>query len=234
MIHENLTILYYTANLISDFFRDNMLRQLKIAIGDTPIVSVSQKPMDLGENICVGPLERSSYNIYKQVLIAAKAAKTKYVATAEDDALYPKEYFEYRPADDVFAYCVNKWGIYTWVRPPIMSYRERRTMVAMISTREALIKTLEERFAKYPDIKTFPLAYFGEPGRFEGHMGLTGVKSERFKSPIPIIVYTHEEAIAFVTYLRWRKGHSKIRALEVAPWGKAEDLLKLYQPRQNV
>ena len=41
----------------------------KESAGDTPIISVSQKPMDLGNNICVGDVERSSQNGYMQLLI---------------------------------------------------------------------------------------------------------------------------------------------------------------------
>ena len=72
---NDLTIIFYTANHISDYFMANIQKQLLKAIGDTPIISVSHKPMKFGQNICVGEIGRSTYNLYKQVLIGAKYAK---------------------------------------------------------------------------------------------------------------------------------------------------------------
>jgi hypothetical protein len=54
---------------------------------------VSQKPLDFGENICVGDVGMSSHNIRRHILIGAKNANTDYVALAEDDALYPEDHF---------------------------------------------------------------------------------------------------------------------------------------------
>ena len=225
---SDLTIIFYTANHISDHFMVNVTKQLKRAAGDYPIISVSQKPMALGQNICVGDIGRSVYNIYKQVLIGAKAAKTKYVATAEDDVLYPDNYFAHRPEDGVFAYDMNKWSIFTWVKPPFFSYRERRTMTNLTVTRDALIETLEERFEKYPDPDKIPAHYWGEPGRYEGRMGLTEVKDERYRSYIPSIVFSTEEALAYAN-LGSRKRHSIIRATALWGWDiNAEEALKLY------
>ena len=80
LVIPDLTVIYYTANYLNNRFADRVREQLIRAIGQTPLISVSHKPMDFGENICVGDIGRSVYNIYKQVLIGARAAKTKYVA----------------------------------------------------------------------------------------------------------------------------------------------------------
>lgn len=227
MKHPNLTILYYTSNTISDFFMKNIQDQILMAVDETPIISVSQKPINFGQNICVGDIGRSAYNIYKQVLIAAKEAKTEYVATAEDDVLYPKEHFEYRPKGDVFAYDTNKWSIYTWTKPPIFSYKPRVNMTSLICRRESLIKTLEERFAKYPDPNNIPTHYFGEPGRFELHLGITGVVKERIQTEVSHIMFSTEEALGFEN-LGFRKAHSNVRANELPDWGTAESVLQVY------
>jgi len=65
----SLTLVYYTANIIHRAIEYSVLRSLK-GFG-YPIVSVSQKPMDLGKNIVV-PKERSLENIYRQVLVGVK------------------------------------------------------------------------------------------------------------------------------------------------------------------
>ncbi len=226
-MHDDLTIIYYTANHVPGCFLENTKRQLLEAVGDTPIISVSHKPMELGDNICVGDIGRSAYNIYKQILIGAKAAKTKYVATAEDDVLYPKEHFEHRPEDGVFAYDVHKWSIYTWTQPPFFSYRERRTMTSLIVTRDALINALEERFAKYPDPNSIPERYWGEPGRYDKGLGVKPIPTEQYQAYVPSIVFSTEQALAFDN-LGTRKRHPKVRATELPQWGSAEFILKLY------
>src|SRR5574337_272588 len=111
---KDLTIIYYTSNWLdthNPYFLANTKKQLLKAIGDLPLISVSQKPIALGKNICVGDIGRSHLNIYRQILIGAKAAKTKYVALAEDDILYSWEHFhEHLPEKGKFAYDINKWS----------------------------------------------------------------------------------------------------------------------------
>ena len=224
----DLTIIYYTANHISDYFMANTQKQLLKAIGDTPIISVSQKPIDFGDNICVGNIGRSTYNIYKQILIGAREVKTEYVATAEDDVLYSKEHFDYRPAQDIFAYDVNKWSLYTW-DPSHFSYRNRRTMTSLIVTRDALVKTLEQRFTKYPDSNHYPIQRWCEPGRYDRDIHVDPVQNERYESTVPSIVFYTSEAMGF-DYLGTRKRRGNVRAVELSPWGTAPDIFKLYQP----
>ncbi|OGC69956.1 hypothetical protein A2415_04860 [candidate division WWE3 bacterium RIFOXYC1_FULL_39_7] len=232
---NDLTIIYYTANLNSDHFMKNTQRYLLKAIGDTPIIIVSFKPTLIGnnsKNICIGEQKRSNYMIYKQVLIGAREADTKYVAMAEDDMLYSPEHFTYRPPDEeTFSYDINKWSIFSWLKPPLLSYRVRKLMNSLIVSRDALVKTLEERYAKYPEVERvtseFIKMYWGEPGRFENHLGITPVKAEEYSSPVPNIMFSTSEALGYLT-LGTRKAHSEIRANRVDPWGTADEILKLY------
>lgn len=83
IINNDLTIIYYTANFISEKFMENIKSQLLTAAGDLPIISVSQKPMKFGQNICVGNIGRTHINIWRQAYIGALEAKTKYIALIE-------------------------------------------------------------------------------------------------------------------------------------------------------
>ena len=170
--------------------------------------------------------------IYKQVLIGTRQAQTKYVAMAEDDMLYHPSHFTYRPPDDeTFSYNINKWSIFSWVDPPILSYRVRKLMNSLITTKNALLKTLEERYMKYPSLKKIPpdlfKLYWGEPGRFEGHLGITPLKTEEFSSPHPNIMFSTSEALGYLD-LGDRKAHTEIKSDHVDPWGTAKSILKLY------
>jgi hypothetical protein len=66
------TIIYYTDNT---FPHDQILRNriFKSARG-IPVISVSFYPISFGRNIVVGDIGRSHESIYKQILIALRAA----------------------------------------------------------------------------------------------------------------------------------------------------------------
>ncbi len=234
---NDLTVVYYTSNWLdthNPYFLENTKKQLLRAIDDLPLISVSQKPIAFGQNICVGKIGRSHLNLYRQILEGAKAAKTKYVAMAEDDILYSHEHFHYyAPDNDVFAYNMAKWSLFTWTKPPIFSFRNKRKVVnSLIAKRDMLIDALEERFDKFkgiPDEKV-PLYYWGDPGRYEEKLGVSVRETEEFYTTEPNIVFSHPEAFGYLSR-GTRKRLGDIRAIEIPYWGRAEDILKLYESR---
>lgn len=235
---NDLTIIYYTANNNTPYFMANTQRILLEAAGDLPIISVSFKPTIIGNNcmnICVGEQERSMFWLWKQILIGVREAKTRYVAMAEDDTLYPREYFTtYRPPTGTLGYVDNKWSLYTWVRPPIVSIRGKKTMCGLVADRLALLKTLEERYDKYPELddewRNHWRKYWGEPGRrnMEKDLGISYVRTRMWTCKNPLVVFSTPEAFGFLSH-GTKKAHHKKQAKEVPYWGSAESLLKLYQ-----
>lgn len=228
----DLTIIYYTANVLPEPAFSNIQKNLLAVSKDIPIISVSQKPVNLGKNICLGPIGQSYINIYKQMLIGAQEAKTKYIALAEDDTLYSKEHFtSYTPKDDEFAYDFSRWNIYTWV-PDLYSLKFRISNSTLICPRKLLIEALEERFARYPDESKIPLHYWGEFGKYERQLGVTVRKWVQYLSPVPNIVFIHEKAVGF-NYLGKRKRLGEVKAYDIPYWGKASDILsKIYGERK--
>src|ERR1700687_5200912 len=97
---NDVTIIYYSSNHEKPEFeqriKDNILR---VSSG-LPIISVTQKPIDFGKNIVVGDVGTSGLNMFRQVQIACRAAKTKFVISAEADCLYPPDYFIFIPKKD--------------------------------------------------------------------------------------------------------------------------------------
>ncbi|KKU03350.1 MAG: hypothetical protein UX88_C0039G0006 [Candidatus Woesebacteria bacterium GW2011_GWC2_47_16] len=235
---KDLTVIYYTSNYLdthNPYFLENTKKQLLKAIDDLPLISVSQKPIAFGQNICVGDIGRSHLNLYGQILTGAKAAKTKYVAMAEDDILYSYEHFHaYLPDKDRFAYDMNKWSIFTWTRPPLFSFRNNRKVVnSLISPRDMLVEALEERFARVEKLKQEGqkeediIHHWGDPGRYEDKLGVTVRETEEFYSGVPNIVFSHPEAFGYLSR-GTRKKLGDIKAIEIPYWGRAEDVLKLY------
>lgn len=234
----DLTVIYYTSNWLdthNPFFLENTKKQLLKAIGDLPLISVSQKPIAFGINICVGETGRSHLNLYRQILAGVKAAKTKYVAMAEDDVLYSHTHFHYHvPERDVFAYNMAKWSLFTWSHPPVFSFRVNRKVVnSLIAKRDMLIDALEERFALFDKLiqegkkEENIIHYWGDPGRYENKLGVTVRETEEFFTAEPNIVFSHPEAFGYLSR-GTRKKLGDIRAIEIPYWGRAEDVLKLY------
>ena len=222
----DLTIIYYTSNQIKDEFYQYTKKSLLEAAKDIPIISVSQKPIDLGKNICVGDIGKSNFNIYKQLSIGAKEATTEYIATAEDDTLYHESHFKYR--SKCFGYNMNKWSLFTWSQPPIFSNRGRMTLNALIAPRKLVIEAIEERFTKYPKDEDIPLKFWGEFGRYEEHLGVTVQPFETFESEIPIIMFSHPESLNYAQQ-GTRKKLGDERLFKLPYWGEAKDIIKMYE-----
>jgi hypothetical protein len=214
---NDLTILYYTANKIPEYFMRNVQNDLVWTIqGEIPIISISQKPISFGSNICVGEIGASAYNVYVQILAGAYLVKTKYVACCEDDTLYSFEHFWSRPPDGVFYYNINRWIL---ERYGMYRYRNRTTMCACIAPTELLIDTLEERFKKYPEDPKTGLP-FGEPGRVEDRLRLSYRVRHYFRTDTPILTFNHGHGLS-----RPRKASElDTQQPELHPWGDAKAL----------
>lgn len=245
----DITIVYYTSNYLetkNPKFVEKTREQLLKAAGDRPIIVVSQKPTKIGNsvNVCVGDIGRSHLNIYRQILEGAKAAKTDYVAMAEDDILYSYEH--YHPElyikdefiqPDILLYDMAKVSLFTWTKPPMFSFRTKRKVVnQLIAPRKLLIELLEERFRRvdYLKLHGWPeekiIKYWGDPGRYEHLLGVTPRKSYEFYSWVPSVVFSHEHAFGYL-YQGKKKKIGDLRIIELADWGKASDILKLFYER---
>jgi len=216
----DISILYYTANLIPQFFAVNVRNHLlEVTKGEIPIISISQVPIDFGENIYIPDISPSIYNVYKQILIGAKSAKTKYLVCCEDDSLYTSEHFRFRPQEDAFCYNVNRWRVHNDAF--LFKHRREATAAGMwncIAPTELMIKTLGARFEKYP-VRGSQIGW-GEPGRYERKLGLPPVKSLAFRTEIPNITFSHETGLGGVR----RIGPEDIRQKELPYWGSAKEL----------
>ena len=247
MVDQRITVIYYTSNHLDEknpYFLENTKKQLLKAIGDLPMVIVSQKPTlfgDNSENVCLGEIGRSHLNLYRQILTGAKVAKTEWVALAEDDILYSFEHFHFfkyvKPEflrDDTFLYDMNKVSIFTWTDPPMFSFRTNRMVVnQLIAPRKMLIEALEERFVKLEELlKSRPeekiIKYWGDPGRYEGLLGVTVRKVAEFYSWIPSIVFSHEFAYGYEFNQGKNKKKGDLRIIELADWGRADQIMRLY------
>ena len=213
---KDLTLLYYSSSRVPEFFGHNVREHLMETTGrQLPVISVTHKPLAFGINICVGEIEVDAYNVYKQILIGAREAKTDYIACCEDDSLYTMEHLSFRPPLDHFAYNVGRWNV---DRRGAFFHRHRRGMCACIVGREYLIETLEKRFVKYPEHILVP--GFGEPGRYEYRLGLPPVNIMDFKTTDPPLTFSHRHGMGGMRRIMERD----IVVHSLPYWGNARDL----------
>lgn len=230
---NDLTIIYYTSNSISREFAQNTREHFLIAAQDYPIICVSHRKTNLGdmsENIVVN-LPRHHLSIYKQALIGAENARTKYIAMAEDDVLYSPEHFNHRPTDGKFAYNVANWAVYTW-NPSVYSWKGRRNLFALICERDLFIDAMCERFEKWPHDEDIDIGVWAEPGKYERHLGVTVRESEEFWTNPPNVQFSHYEALSFGG-LGTRKRIGDLQAYDIPHWGTIRETAKLYKEKEN-
>lgn len=145
---ELATVIYYTANTEREPFASNIRKRLLSVIGDLPLISVSQKPLDFGDNICVGEVGVNEYNEWRQVKLGCEKATTPFVIVAEADDLYPPSYFDFVPErlDRIYRYD-NIW-IMRVGRPFYL--RKDWTEGAQILGREYFISLIDKALEGQP------------------------------------------------------------------------------------
>ena len=211
---NDLSIIYYTSNREDEAFEKKIKDKLLEVCSDYPIISVSQKPIDLGTNICVGDVGTSDHNLFRQIQIGCLEAKTKYVISCEADCLYPPDYFQFVPdGADYYrfspTYILEKWGKDTYGG----FFPKTTAPYAQITKREYWLSELEREFRDRP--------YWSEEGdRY--HLGLFLKKDWKdIKLDNPII--------SLKTGQGMRK-HTQVDARsmvnELPYWGNAELLRK--------
>lgn len=145
----DLTVIYYTA----DYEKPELLVRVRQTLwtnkGDCPLISVSQSPLDFGQNICVGGQVTSTQNTYRQFQLGAMQAATKWVCTAEDDCLYPPEYFQYDPEDEDHMHCaVPMYALYARTKvTPCFIPKRYGSFGASFMSRTAAIEAVEKCLA---------------------------------------------------------------------------------------
>lgn len=102
-------ILYFTDNKPDLMILGAVQEQLRKM--NLPIVSVSLKPLDFGQNIVL-PLERGYLTMFKQILAGLEKMTTDIVFFCEHDVLYHPSHFDFTPTDrNTFYYNINVWKV---------------------------------------------------------------------------------------------------------------------------
>jgi hypothetical protein len=185
---NNITIIYYTANMETPEFEEKIRANIKKQAGDIPIISVSRKPISLGENICIGEKPVCYSNSFRQILIGLRKAKTKFCIAAESDTLYPPEYFQFTPPidDQVFRYT----NLFVYFDGYNRFWRKRYVEAAQMCGRDYWIESIEKVIGKkttWEPVKNNPPFIFTTKDKYS------------WKSDNPVLTFKTRRGIGFKT-----------------------------------
>lgn len=182
-----MQILYLTDNSLDPQVAGLCQRVLMREAGEIPIVSVSQKPLDFGRNVCVGEIGRSWASLYRQIIAGLEVIDSDWVAIAEHDVLYTFEHLTYRPDDpSVFYYNHNCWlvvgpgsnhpelfGMYSY-------WPQRYALSQLIAPHKLLYNsTIEILGLIEAGLKIQKgMRWYGEPGVIEGKLKKAAIEAE--------------------------------------------------------
>jgi len=212
------TIIYYTANRENPEFEEKIRANILKQKGNLPIISVSQKPINFGKNICVGDVGASGFNMFRQVQMACEAAKTQFVISAEADCLYPPDYFTFIPPRDDMAY--RNSNVFLLPYQKNYFFQKDGSTFSQIIDREFYLKVLGKLFKNAPkwsiEEKNFPK----ERTR----------RSDIFMPDQKSYFETENPCLSFKTGngMRFNSPSYNVRFYELPYWGKATELIKKY------
>lgn len=243
------TIIYLTDNDLDPKIAEVCKAYLVKAADGKRIVSVSQFPIELGDNICVGDIGRSGLSIDKQIKAGLDVVDTEFVAISEHDCLYSAEHFAWTPPDvNFFWYNVNCWLLqYHSNEHPrydgmFSFYRDRLVQSQLVCGTDALRRAVDEKLAILSDpsvVEMWPgRSRLGEPGTNYMHRSrrlfrdrallpvwnkvkdyITKYNAKRFATTTPNIDIRHGN-----NFTGARRGNRRRYAL--APWGRMEDIFE--------
>ena len=157
---NDATIIYCSSNRELPAFEAKIIANLLKNCGGLPIISVTQKPMKLGRNICVGgTVGVSGFNYFRQFLLGCEAANTEFIISAEADCLYPPDYFTFRPdRNDI---CYRNSNLYVMPdRRPYFFHKVEGATHSQVVGRVFYIEQLKSLFQGAPmwcaEEKNFP------------------------------------------------------------------------------
>lgn len=214
---EDITVIYYTSNREDESFESKVRENILKYSGGLPIVSVSQKPINFGENHCVGDVGTSGFNCFRQILLACRYAKTKFVLSTEADCLYPPDYFTFVPERD--DRCYRNSNLYVMGdQRDYWYYKSEGATHAQIVGRKYYIETLEKLFEGAPEWnpneKNFPKERHHKEDIFD-HIEYYQTKNPVFQ------IKTHKG-------MRYYTHSDRTPIYELPFWGKGKEVKKKY------
>lgn len=210
---SDITILYYTSNREDEYFEEKIRENIMRHKGDLPIVSVSQKPIDFGDNICVGERENCYYSEFRQIQTGLRAIKTKWILTTEADVLLPPEYFTFIPEDNHPVYRYTPVWIH-FSKQPNKFYLKGMSDGIQLIDRLFFLNIIERTIGEE--------IIWNPPKKFTTRQMISKDNEVKTWSGSPAISFKTRRGVSYGTGLK------EERAFELPYWGTIENIKKNY------
>lgn len=156
-------IVYYTDSQLDERLANAVRKQIAKAAGPIPIISVSQKPLKFGQNICVGEKPREYRSMYEQLLVGVEAAPPESVVyLCEHDVFYHPSHFAKLPNKATHAYFNTNRFYWSTGTNSFFPARGRRAMSQGVAFREVWLEHARERLEQWScgDTTKMKIRYF--------------------------------------------------------------------------
>jgi group I intron endonuclease len=193
--HSDRGIVYYSDNRIED--RLGRMVQQRLLDTGLPIVSVTLKPVEFGDNVVLN-LERGYLTMFKQILAGLERIDTELVWLCEHDVLYTPEHFEFTPlCKDRFYYNKNNWQVRQADGHAV--FWDCKKVSQCVAYRELFLKHYRERVRKVEEVG-FSRRMGFEPGTHGRPERVDDYKSDFFETKIANLDVRHKYNL---TSSRW-------------------------------
>lgn len=143
-------IVYYTDSKLDPALAKPVRKQIQKACGPIPIISVSQKPLRFGKNICVGEKPRLYESMYEQVLVGLEAAPPESIIyLCEHDVFYHPSHFAFIPKTKRHAFFNTNRYYYRQGVKSFLPAKGKRALSQCVAYREMLIAHFKARLANW-------------------------------------------------------------------------------------
>jgi hypothetical protein len=219
---SSVGLVYYTDNRLDTKIAKVVQKQIDKS--NYPVVSVSLKPIDWGQNIVIHE-DRSILTMFKQILAGLEACTSDIVFFMEHDVLYHPSHFEFRPLrDDTFYYNQNVYKVDATTGHALFYYCNQTS--GLCAYRSLLLAHYRARVDRVSR-EGFTRAMGFEPGTHSFPRGVDTHPVESWMSEYPNIDIRHNKNL---TPSRWRKDQFRnqkytngwLESDSVPGWGKTE------------
>lgn len=217
-------LVYYTDNTCDEAIMKAVLLQLDKCRNGHRMVSVSQKPMSLDNNIIIED-ERSKLTMFNQILIGLEELTTDVVFLIEHDVLYHPSHFTFDPPkEDIYYFNKNVWKVDAQSGKCLYYFTGKVSQLC--ANREFLIEHYRKKISLVEKIGwNTRIGY--EPGnRSAEHGGVDDFKREYFSSKYPNIDIRHGNNLSASRFKKsqFRKEPKEWKESDSVPfWGKMTD-----------
>lgn len=188
-------LVYYTNHSADEKILLACQAQLKrcMEIWKFPIISVSQKPINFGQNFVMETMESSVLSMYKQILKGLEECKTDVVFFVEHDVLYHPSHFDFTPErDDHFYYNRNEWHVSS-VTGKTVFYQHNNT-TELSALRETLLSHIKRAIEVNTD--AFHASYGISPPKGIPPEEQRGKHAGTYMSEVPNIDIRHPNTMS--------------------------------------